>query len=174
MSGVPSGPCMHSSAPCSPAVPAMQVLDGFLRRHGTQAGGDYLLGARLLSQGPSSLPCRGRVAVLQHSELIRMCGRLEGFERQRRDWGHQSERANAAPYLCPNAIPPPSGGQYSLAETLTVSFVQRAAATLPHYRGIDLWALVREHKLERCARGLGFWAAGIQAGAEDRLRALLP
>ena len=41
------------------------------------------------------------------------------------------------------------GGQYSIAEVLTTSLLQRALVYLPAYRGVDVWSLVREHKLER-------------------------
>ncbi|KAL4452008.1 hypothetical protein ABPG75_007670 [Micractinium tetrahymenae] len=44
------------------------------------------------------------------------------------------------------------GGTYSLAEACTTGFVQRGLAVLPHYRGVDLWGLVREHKLDRLER----------------------
>lgn len=44
------------------------------------------------------------------------------------------------------------GGAYSMAETCTTGFVQRGLAVLPRYRGVDLWGLVREHKLDRLER----------------------
>ncbi|KAL4424504.1 hypothetical protein ABPG77_006813 [Micractinium sp. CCAP 211/92] len=40
-------------------------------------------------------------------------------------------------------------GSYSMAEACTTGFLQRGLAVLPHYRGIDLWGLVRENKLDR-------------------------
>ena len=41
------------------------------------------------------------------------------------------------------------GGQYSMAEVACTGLLQRGIVTLPAYRGIDLWELVRSHKLER-------------------------
>ena len=41
------------------------------------------------------------------------------------------------------------GGRYSMAETACTSLLQRGVVTLPAYRAIDLWELVRSHKLER-------------------------
>ncbi len=42
------------------------------------------------------------------------------------------------------------GSQYSLAEVLCTGFVQRALPALSHYRGVDVWALVRGQQLSRC------------------------
>lgn len=47
------------------------------------------------------------------------------------------------------------GGQFSLAEVGTTSFVQRALAALPHYRSVDTWALLKEQGLARWAGELG-------------------
>lgn len=44
------------------------------------------------------------------------------------------------------------GGSYSMAETCCTGFLQRALAMLPHYRGIDLWAVTREAKADRLER----------------------
>lgn len=41
------------------------------------------------------------------------------------------------------------GGAFSLAEVFTLGFVQRALATLPHFRGVDLRAAMRA---QGCAR----------------------
>lgn len=55
------------------------------------------------------------------------------------------------------------GGTYSVAEVYTTSFVQRALACLPAYRNVDLRAVVKEHKLDRCVR---MW---LWSGCGDRL-----
>ena len=41
------------------------------------------------------------------------------------------------------------GSQYSLAEVLSTGFLQRALVALPHFRGIDLWEILKEHNLSR-------------------------
>lgn len=59
--------------------------------------------------------------------------------------------------------PPAAGAQYSLAETCSTSFAQRLVVLLPHYRNIDVWGLLSEHKLER-------WGGhGVGAGEQDLL-----
>lgn len=62
------------------------------------------------------------------------------------------------------------GGAYSMAETCTTGFVQRGLAVLPRYRGVDLWGLVREHKLDRWG-GWG-WSTGV-VHAQQQQRAAL-
>lgn len=51
-----------------------------------------------------------------------------------------------------------------MAETCTTGFLQRGLAVMPHYRGIDLWALVRQHGLDR-------WGGARAECLHRRLRA---
>ncbi|GAB4819327.1 hypothetical protein N2152v2_006373 [Parachlorella kessleri] len=41
------------------------------------------------------------------------------------------------------------GSQYSLAEVLPTGFLQRALVALPHFRGVDVWGIIKEHNLSR-------------------------
>lgn len=49
------------------------------------------------------------------------------------------------------------GDQFSLADVSTVPFLQRLLVCLPVYRGIDVWELMRENKLDRLVK----WAEAV-------------
>lgn len=63
------------------------------------------------------------------------------------------------------------GGQYSLADVATSTLLHRAIILLKAARDIDVHAIIKEHKLDRCARGgahrrlqAGRWGGGPRTG----------
>lgn len=51
------------------------------------------------------------------------------------------------------------GGHFTIADVITTPFLQRVLVTIPGYRNIDVWEIIREEKLERFHR----WADAVLA-----------
>lgn len=51
------------------------------------------------------------------------------------------------------------GGQFTIADIATVTFLQRSLVVLPAYRDVDMWAIMEEHNLGRLQR----WAKAVLA-----------
>ena len=51
------------------------------------------------------------------------------------------------------------GGRFCIADVCTVPFLQRSLVAMSEYRGIDVWGLMEEQKLERLTR----WAEAVLA-----------